>query len=107
MGWHPFTPVDTDVLIASIDFDADSIASTAGQDSVFHNVRLGYASGDLEFQANQWQGADNDGEFGVTGSHFIPNNEASPVSYNVYVRDSTMVPEATVWVEGAGDSSGH
>ena len=60
-----------------------------------HSVRLGYASGDLAFQANVWNGAENAGEFGVTGSQFTPNNAASPVSYEVYVRDSTMVPAAT------------
>ncbi len=106
-GWHPFNPVDTDILIASIDFAADTITPTAGQDSVVHSVRLGYASGDLEFHANQWAGAANDGEFGVSGTQFRPNNRASPVSYSVFVRDSTMVPAATTWAAGGGGGGGH
>ena len=71
-----------------------------------HSVRLGYASGDLAFQANVWNGDENAGEFGVTGSQFTPNNAASPVSYEVYVRDSTMVPAATTWGGGGGGGGG-
>lgn len=83
------------------------ITPTAGQNSLVHGIRVGYANGDLAFQANMWAGTANAGEFGITGTSFTPNDVASPVTYEVYVRDSTMVTAATNGQGGGAGGGGH
>jgi Zn-dependent metalloprotease len=68
--WNSFSPLAGDRLIASIDFDADTITSLIGQDSSINGIGLGYSNGDLAFQANRWAGLGNGGEFEVTGTFF-------------------------------------
>ena len=70
LEWVNFTPVASDRLLASIDFTADTITSLEGTSGVVAGIDSGYASGDLVFTANQWNGATNDGEFGITGTFF-------------------------------------
>jgi len=72
-GRAVFTPKETDVLVAALDFTHDKVQSLEGFNAVYGGIALGYASGDLAFKANHWNGAYNLGEFGVTGSHIVRN----------------------------------
>lgn len=63
-----FTPLPDDVLVASVDFSADTVTLLKGQNTVIHGISAGYIRGDLNIIANQWKGVFNAGEFGVTGT---------------------------------------
>nr|MDA3872536.1 hypothetical protein [Kiritimatiellia bacterium] len=69
----PFSPTATDVLIAEVDFTNDTITSLEGVDSTYQGIADGYASGDLTFSADIWNGNPNDGEFTVEGTGFVKN----------------------------------
>ena len=81
-----FTPVSTDVLVATVDFGADTVVMAVGMDQDIQtpgtdgvpplSVHLGYESGDINVVPNVWNGAANSGEFGVSGSHFITTDGA-------------------------------
>ena len=75
-----FTPVDSDVLVAEVDFDADTVFGLYGQPSQYEGVALGYAGGDLQFLANRWGGINNAGEFAVLGTQFTRDDEVSDAS---------------------------
>ena len=76
---HPFTPAETDVLVAQVDFGAptslgdSTVTMGQGVDENVHGIHYGYQDSDLNFIPNQWGGAHNDGEFGITGSFFASN----------------------------------
>ena len=75
-NWIAFTPMDTDVLVASLDFSADTVTSLSGQVDMFNGMRRGFDAGDLVFSANDRIGAGghsggaNVGEFFIDGSSF-------------------------------------
>ena len=69
----PFTPRDSDILLASIDFVADTVTDLKGQDFEDRGIQAGYLDGDLEFFADQFEGVANDGEFQITGTFFLPH----------------------------------
>ena len=75
-AWIAFTPADTDVLVASLDFTADTVTSLQGQIDMLDGMRRGFDSGDLVFSANNRIGAGghgggaNEGEFFIDGSFF-------------------------------------
>mgnify|MGYP003343247632 CR=1 FL=1 len=71
-----FTPLDTDLLVAAVDFTNDLISSGAGVSGTVGGIAFGYSTGDLSFTANQWGGSDNAGEFGIAGSFFELNDSA-------------------------------
>ncbi|WP_309381342.1 DUF7594 domain-containing protein [Cerasicoccus frondis] len=71
-GQVSFTPVASDVLLADVDFTNDTVSSLEGVNSTENGISKGYASGDLAYIADWWNGASNDGEFGLTGSTFTP-----------------------------------
>lgn len=73
----PFTPSPTDLLLASVNFDQDTVVSLEGINDVENGIQKGYASGDLTYIANFWNNAFNDGEFGVNGTSFRPHFLAS------------------------------
>ena len=71
--WVAFPPVATDVLVASVDFSADTVTSLEGQVDMLNGMRQGYDSGDLVFSATDQIGAGgvgNVGEFFIDGSSF-------------------------------------
>ncbi len=70
-GWLDFTPVAGDRLVASVDFDADTVTSLKGQGGNVSGISRGFTDGDLAFHANQFNGVFNLGEFEVTGSYFL------------------------------------
>jgi RHS repeat-associated protein len=71
-NYYAFTPEEGDILMASINFDTDTITSLAGYNSTYGGIAKGYASGNLVYTPNQFGGR-NDGEFEVTGTSFTPN----------------------------------
>jgi hypothetical protein len=72
-AYYTFTPEEGDILVASINFDADTITSLQGQNSTNNGIAKGYASGDLVYTPDQFAGGYNDGEFTVSGTSFTPN----------------------------------
>jgi hypothetical protein len=77
-AYFPHRLWGSDVLVAEIDYDADTITSLEGQLSTYEGVIRGYESGNIGFVANEYDGEFARGEFSVTGSHFYP------ASYPIY-----------------------
>ena len=77
--WVNFTPETNDRLLALVDFSADTTVSLEGTSGQVSGIESGYLSGDLEYFANQWNGAENDGEFDVTGTHFMTFGQGEAV----------------------------
>jgi len=70
-AWHTFQIFPSDVLVAEVDFDVDTVGSLRGlHQEPYHGLTRGWASGDLAFQANVWNGLSNGGEFAVLGTSF-------------------------------------
>ncbi|MEO0529845.1 MAG: cadherin domain-containing protein, partial [Planctomycetota bacterium] len=67
-----FVPRDTDILVAALDFDADTATDLKGTASYVQGIFAGYRDGDLTITPNQWGGASNAGEFGLTGTTITP-----------------------------------
>ncbi len=94
--WVPFTPVASDVLLASANFSADTVTSLEGTGGTSNGVTAGYASGDLVFSVNVWGGEFNLGEFGITGTSFVANESpgstifVTPVNNGVAVTDNAV-----------------
>ena len=76
--WIVFTPVASDTLVADVDFDADTITSLEGTNATIDGITAGYASGDLLFVADQFNGIADDGEFQITGTEFTVNIATPP-----------------------------
>jgi len=70
-GLHAFEPRSTDVLIAEVDFELDTITSLEGVARDAFGIAEGFAAGDLSFFADRWRGSFNDGEFTVEGTYFF------------------------------------
>lgn len=68
--WVNFTPVDSDRLIAAVDYAADTIAGIEGYGGTVNGIHQGFFDSDLVFEANMWNGSFDTGEFQVTGSRF-------------------------------------
>eukprot|EP00933_Yihiella_yeosuensis_P080283 TRINITY_DN9369_c0_g2_i1.p1 TRINITY_DN9369_c0_g2~~TRINITY_DN9369_c0_g2_i1.p1 ORF type:complete len:572 (-),score=89.12 TRINITY_DN9369_c0_g2_i1:102-1583(-) len=70
VSWHAFTPLSSDILVASVDFDQDHVVALNGTKLRFKGLRIGYANGDLNFFPNQTMtGARDDGEFRLNGTY--------------------------------------
>ncbi|MEL6109738.1 MAG: Ig-like domain-containing protein, partial [Planctomycetota bacterium] len=79
-----FTPIDGDRLLASIDFNNDTITSLKGSEGNLAGIDSGFLSGDLQFFSNRFNGAVNNGEFEVTGTFFVVSGESQPTQlFNV------------------------
>ena len=48
-SYYSFSPRDSDILLATVDFSNDQIADLEGVDSVIYDVKAGFVSGDLTF----------------------------------------------------------
>lgn len=56
-AWHgltPFTPTDSDRLLAEVNFDADTVTHLSGTNSVIDGIKAGYDSGNLVITPNQF-----------------------------------------------------
>ncbi|MCD4819738.1 MAG: T9SS type A sorting domain-containing protein [Candidatus Cloacimonetes bacterium] len=82
--YRTFFPVDTDVLIAEVDFDNDTVTDLEGLDGPIFGIESGYFRGDLSFYPNRFGGIlGMEGEFDVTGSYIILNDSFDPYIYDV------------------------
>ena len=70
----PFSTVDTDVILAEIDYGADTVTMYEGVSTVIEGIKAGYESTDIVVTPNQWNGATNTGEFGISGTYFTQQN---------------------------------
>ena len=92
-----FEPRETDLLIADIDFDeAEIMSAVVSAPTTVHGVQRGIASTDLVFQPNTWDGAENQGEFGVSGTYVLKHSAASAVAYSS-ARSFAGSPESACW----------
>ncbi|MEL6107833.1 MAG: ELWxxDGT repeat protein, partial [Planctomycetota bacterium] len=94
-GQRAFVPVNSDRLIASVDFDADTISSLEATDADIFGIPAGFVTSDATFTADLFAGNVNDGEFTVDGT-FI----------DVIVEDRFSVGEIKSGVAVADDASG-
>ena len=69
-AWIDFTPRNTDRLIASLDFGADTATSLQGFAGSFEGISVGFHDGDLTFAADSYRNGYNNGEFQVFGTSF-------------------------------------
>eukprot|EP00933_Yihiella_yeosuensis_P024510 TRINITY_DN1900_c0_g6_i1.p1 TRINITY_DN1900_c0_g6~~TRINITY_DN1900_c0_g6_i1.p1 ORF type:complete len:932 (+),score=129.59 TRINITY_DN1900_c0_g6_i1:47-2842(+) len=73
ISWHDFTPLPTDILVASVDFTRDSVSDLKGTNEKYLGIQQGYADGDLTYYANQAADGTRDlGEFRITGGYILP-----------------------------------
>ncbi len=70
--YYPHRLWGSDVLVAELDYDNDTITDLVGQLSTFEGAVRGYESGNLTFTANEYDGVFARGEFSVAGSYFYP-----------------------------------
>eukprot|EP00933_Yihiella_yeosuensis_P016464 TRINITY_DN1405_c1_g1_i1.p1 TRINITY_DN1405_c1_g1~~TRINITY_DN1405_c1_g1_i1.p1 ORF type:complete len:943 (-),score=156.18 TRINITY_DN1405_c1_g1_i1:108-2936(-) len=49
-GWHEFTPVRSDILLAQVFSYGQSVGDFRGKNSNYQGIQLGYAGGDVTFQ---------------------------------------------------------
>ena len=75
-----FTPIPGDLLVAQVDFTANTATALVGQSATVNGIESGYASGNLVFTPEQWGNNPNAGEFRLTGNQLTRNsaNGASP-----------------------------
>ena len=66
----PFTPQPSDVLIAEVDFSADTVTPLDGLNTTINGITAGYETSDIVIVPNRWNGRPNAGEFDVSGSFF-------------------------------------
>ncbi len=91
-GIFEFTPRPSDVLIAIVNFENDTIIRTQGYFDILHGITLGYESSDLTFAANVWNSQSNPaavGEFTIGGTYFIPNSGVQN-SYSIAVNSNRL-----------------
>ncbi|MCA9136758.1 MAG: DVUA0089 family protein, partial [Planctomycetales bacterium] len=73
--FHNFVPATTDILVASLNFDLDTVADLRGKHGRYEGVSLGYLDGDLVFIPNSWAGLASPGQVEVTGTRFTQDRE--------------------------------
>ena len=73
VNWVNFSPEPTDLLIADVNFDNDSVATLEGATGSFGGIARGFTNGDLWFVGDSFNGVNDDGEFQVLGSGFDLN----------------------------------
>jgi hypothetical protein len=66
-----FVPRATDILLAELDFSADTVNMLIGINSVTNGIKTGYVSSDIVITPNMWNGAVNAGEFGLAGTTIV------------------------------------
>jgi ELWxxDGT repeat protein len=77
--WVNFTPTSTDILVAALDFTADTVTMLEGNIGLVNGIVQGYLDGDLAIIANNWAGTANAGEYRVTGT-FITFAPRTPLT---------------------------
>jgi hypothetical protein len=75
LAYYAFTPKPSDVLVALLNFDTDTVTSLQGTNTIEYGIAKGYASGNLTYTADWCNATANGGEFTVGGSSFTPNTQ--------------------------------
>lgn len=52
LAYYAFTPEPSDVLVAAVDYSADTVTSLSGTNTTENGIALGYASGNLSYAAD-------------------------------------------------------
>ncbi len=105
-GYHSFTPRNSDVLIAALDFTNHTIVDLQGASGEDHGVAMGYASGDLTFLADRGNEVPNNGEFTVEGTYFVKNSTADSPTVSIAPTNNEMrVANDAVWAQLVGRES--
>ena len=85
-GLTPFTPTNSDRLLAEVDFDADTVTNLEGTDTTVDGIDAGYTSGDLVVTPNQFGDPPvaSPDDFSVTGTQVIvpPETLADRLSFS-------------------------
>lgn len=66
-----FTPTETDVLVAKVNYDQNSAEVLAGINEQYAGIQLGVAETDLSIRPEQWGKGFNRGEFGLQGTTLV------------------------------------
>jgi RHS repeat-associated protein len=103
LAYYTFTPEPSDVLVAAVNYDTDTVTSLQGTNTTENGIAKGYATGDLAYTADLYNGLFNDGEFTVGGTNFTPNALLEGTKY--YYAGSTRVAmrkgsTAPLWLMG-------
>ena len=102
VAWVPFVPDVNDRLIASLNFDFDSISSLQYASGSVNGIEQGWVIGDLVFEANMFNGISNVGEFTVSGNFFaVSSDPAFPVGFRPF--PLTTAQGGTVELDSNGD----
>jgi len=75
-----FTPQPTDILVAEVNFTSDTVVLLSGENKMIHGIQAGYAGGDLDVIANQWDGAPHPGRFTATGTDLVLHQRVPRIS---------------------------
>ncbi|MEL6814875.1 MAG: DUF4347 domain-containing protein, partial [Cyanobacteria bacterium J06598_3] len=73
-----FSPLSSDLLVAELNFSADTATVLQGQNRLINGIRAGYEAGDLTVTPNVWDGSTGGiaaGEFGVTGTYITLSDD--------------------------------
>ncbi|MGE3180077.1 MAG: cadherin domain-containing protein, partial [Phycisphaerae bacterium] len=81
---HEFTPDDSDLLVAAVNFDSDTVTDLRGTSDSIDGIESGYAGGDLTFTANRHGGQTNAGEVRMQGEFFIRNSSDAGSNDRLY-----------------------
>jgi len=103
-----FVARDTDVLIASVDFAADTVTSLVGTDEYYAHLTKGYNSGDLVFVAGKYgtSSTSDAGEVYVSGTYFIVPS-VDTVSYPDVLATAASAPSQFTSTDNAVDYYQH
>jgi len=95
-NYYPFTPVDSDVLLAEVSFSGDNITGLEGTSGMIEGIESGFASGDLSFYAQRWNGGNNNGEFTIEGTSFRRNGDNSAFATTLPLPPAPSAPTNTL-----------
>ena len=105
-----FTPQASDVLVAEVDFGADTVNHLESTETVIEGMMAGYESGDLVITPEMWGGSPNGGEFGVAGTEIVvmgASGNSSPVLAAIGNQTSTVDTAVSLTLsasDGDGDA---
>ena len=90
-----FTPRSGDRLVARVNYTSDTVEQLDGINTYIGGVAAGYSNSDLSITANQWNGSDNAGEFGVSLTYLESGESSALLSEDQAEQDAFLA--ATAW----------
>ena len=107
-GLTPFTPTNTDRLLAEVDFDADTVTNLEGTDDTIEGIDAGYTSGDLAVTPNQFgtPPAASPDDFSVAGTQVVvpPQTLADQLTFTSSQLDVSTASSARVLMDRVGSA---